>query len=258
MADTKFDLKDENFIMAFAIEDYTTKAPRDDPRFIKWNARYIVYTQGEITEERLVNLEPCTDQDFLRFNPIDSRSEDRVEQFKKEGGLFCLDWAKENFKLFGSPSDANHSVIDVSVVPCGLSDTVLGGTDLNIRDDCNWDRDAAIEYIGDFNIVSYYNIGRFKSNEYDSEPVERTSFIQKLRPDQHTPNWYKTFVHGTEVSDESALIQWGQQSEYDFYEINFSSMLTSSYSNWPEQGVKYEVPDGRYKFSSLALYLDQD
>ena len=258
MAGITFDISEENFIMAFAIEDYTTSQPRIDPRFVKWNARYIVYTDNEITEEKLVTLVPCTEIDFARFNPVEIRSQDSVKKYKEEGGMFCLDWDKENFKLFGTPSDANHSVIDISVVPCGLSDTVLGGTDSNIRDDCNWDRAAAIEYIGDFNLVCYFNKGRFISNEYQDEPVERRSYIHKIRPDQNRPNWYKTFVHSTEVLDDSAFIQWGQQDDITFYDVNFQGMLISSYSDWPEKGVKYEAPAGRYKFSSLALYLDQD
>ena len=107
-----------------------------------------------------------------------------VQKYKNSGGLFCIDWEKANFKLFGSKSDSNHSVIDFVAAPCGLSETVLGGKQNNIRDDCNWNKEAAIEYIGDFNIVMYYNLGRFQPEIVGGdEPIVRSSVIFKTRSD---------------------------------------------------------------------------
>ena len=89
--------------------------------------------------------------------PPDNRSKNRAETFRVQGGLFCLDWDKANFKLFGASSDAEHSVIDVVAMPCNARATVFNATEDGILEDCNRDRSAAIDYLGDINIVSYYN-----------------------------------------------------------------------------------------------------
>ena len=93
---------------------------------------------------------------------------------------------------------------------------------------------------------------------FGTEPIIRNSYIHKIRVDQNRPNWFKTYIHTTGVADESHLVQWGQQDEYSFYDIIFTPMLPSTYKNWPIEGVTYSAPDGRYKFSSIALYLSQD
>lgn len=130
---------EEGFAMAIGLEDYTTKEAKNDPTIIKWIARYLRYEDSQIIENRVEPLHTCTDDDFKLFTPPEDRSMSRLEQLKGKGGLFCIDWEAVGFKLYGSPSDAVHSVIDVVAVPCGMRETVLGASQDNIRDDCNWD-----------------------------------------------------------------------------------------------------------------------
>ena len=107
-----------------------------------------------------------------------------MESYKKLGGLFCIDWDKAGFKLFGSKSDANHSVVDFVAAPCGLSETVLGGKQNYIREDCNWSKTAALDYVSDFNVVMYYNLGRFQPDIVGgAEPIMRSSVVFKTRAD---------------------------------------------------------------------------
>ena len=80
-------------------------------------------------------------------------------------------------------SDANHSVIDVIATPCGAGEKILGAENDNIRDDCNWDREVAIDYINDFNVVTYYNTGRFSPKIFGSLPMEKKSKVHQMRAD---------------------------------------------------------------------------
>ena len=163
--------------MAFALEEYTTKETKGDPRFVKWIATYIEYEDNKAVETRSEFLHPCTDEEFLKFNPPDSRSVSRAKFYKENGGLFCLDWKQAGFKLWGASSDSDHTVIDVVALPCNVKATIFNATEDRIPEDCNWDRDAAINYIGDINIVAYYNQGRFMPNEFDESPVLSYSVV---------------------------------------------------------------------------------
>ena len=42
-------------------------------------------------------------------------------------------------------------------IPCGMRGGVNNATEDRVLDDCNWDRDKAIDYLGDINVVVYYN-----------------------------------------------------------------------------------------------------
>ena len=61
-----FEPMNEGFTMAFGLEEYTTKEPKNDPTFVKWLAIYLVYDQGEIIEKRVEKLHPCDTKDFTK------------------------------------------------------------------------------------------------------------------------------------------------------------------------------------------------
>ena len=68
---SKFNTSDDGFMMAFAID--SDNGLKQDPRFIKWVARYIQIIDGE-TVVRNILLQPCTEEDMQKFNPPDSNS----------------------------------------------------------------------------------------------------------------------------------------------------------------------------------------
>ena len=43
LSDYELDPTDNKFVLAFDLEEYTSKEPKDDPRFVKWVATYLVY-----------------------------------------------------------------------------------------------------------------------------------------------------------------------------------------------------------------------
>ena len=64
---------DNNFMVAFSVEDYLTYEFKNDPRYVKWFARYLRVIDG-VSTVREVPMHPCTDEDYGKFFPVDDRS----------------------------------------------------------------------------------------------------------------------------------------------------------------------------------------
>ena len=75
-----------------------------------------------------------------------------------------------------------------------------------------------------------------------------------MRADKNVSNWFPTHIRKNKLEDESNYFQWGQTEEHEFLDTYFESALPSMYNVWPTP----KEPDGRYKFSSIALYFGQD
>ena len=53
-------------------------------------------------------MHPCTKKDFDKFYPIEKRSANIFESYKKDGGLYCIDWQDKDLELFGSNKVDEH------------------------------------------------------------------------------------------------------------------------------------------------------
>ena len=69
----------------------------------------------------------------------------------------CIDWKRDNVLLGGTTGSAKYRYLDISMVPCGMRETNMGGTEDRIPEDCNYDRKALIEYLGSIQMKIYYN-----------------------------------------------------------------------------------------------------
>ena len=80
-----------------------------------------------------------------------------MEHLKSKNGLMCLDWTNQAGSLQGSESGAAWRVLDVMVVPCNVKLTGYGAEDDRIPEDCNQDKQTAIDWLQSYNMVTYYN-----------------------------------------------------------------------------------------------------
>ena len=97
----------------------------------------------------------CTEEDFAKFHPPRKSSEKRIENLEKSSGLYCINFQDIETDLYSSwIYSENYSAIDILAVPCG---TVFDGDDTPIRDDCEWNRTAALEYLGTVKLVVIFN-----------------------------------------------------------------------------------------------------
>ena len=54
-----------------------------------------------------------------------------------------------------------------------MRETQIGGTEDRIPADCNFDKKAAIDYLGELSVIVYYNNARFQQNEFGEWKIER-------------------------------------------------------------------------------------
>mmetsp|Transcript_15874 Transcript_15874/g.19999 ORF Transcript_15874/g.19999 Transcript_15874/m.19999 type:complete len:157 (-) Transcript_15874:1317-1787(-) len=119
--DERFNSKDEDFMMAFALEDFFTSESLSDPRYVKWFAHYSIIVGGE-WRSRELPIYPCKEEDYEKFYPIDERSASRLSRFKSEPDqqLQCIDWDNSDIDLYGVESTGNVGVVDVIALPCNV------------------------------------------------------------------------------------------------------------------------------------------
>lgn len=99
-----------------------------------------------------MKLRPCSEEDLKLFYPPESRSISTVETYKNTGGLQCIDWDTTDIKLYGDfyGNDDRWSLLDINAVPCSMNEISIGAEEANIRDDCIYDKQTALDYIGTF------------------------------------------------------------------------------------------------------------
>ena len=200
--DNGFDLENEGFMIAFGIDTYS-EGSKNDERFVKWVARNKIKTA---TGERFTHYIPirnCTVADYAKFyEPIRS-SASKVSDFKKNGGLYCLDLKDLDVSIYGSwLFDGQFSSLDLSAVPCG---TQMEGDPTPIREDCEWDYDAAMDYLKTFNLVVLYNMGSFNQDQYGKNKIETNSMLHKVQIDPTRTNWVGSDVEKYSLFDEVSL-----------------------------------------------------
>ena len=66
-AETRVNLNEENFRIAFNVRNQFDLKVRDDPRFLKWYVR-LTRNNGEVV--RNIPYFPCTESDYSQFYPI--------------------------------------------------------------------------------------------------------------------------------------------------------------------------------------------
>lgn len=57
-----------------------------------------------------------------------------------------------------------------------------------------------------------------------------------------SPKYVPAMIQKNLLNDETAYLQWGQQSQLNFTVMNFETPLTSSIKNWPTK----DEPDNNY------------
>ena len=82
-------------------------------------------------------MHQCTEKDMARFHQPSRSSRGLVDKYKKLNGFMCLDWSK--IEMQATPYKKNFKAMDIMLVPCGMRETLLGGTEDRIPEDCNYD-----------------------------------------------------------------------------------------------------------------------
>ena len=73
----------------------------------------------------------------------------------------CFDWSGEGVELLNYETDPNYTFLDIMYLPCHEPLTKHGGAEDRIPDDCNFNRQDLMNYLGPLKIVVYHNQGAF-------------------------------------------------------------------------------------------------
>lgn len=167
----------------------------------------------------------------------------------------CVDWDSLNIDLHGTETDADHTHIDLMFLPCNHRLTKLGALDDRIDDECVPILEEQIKYLGELDLILYYNQEFFAQTEFGDASIERVSVLENFQLDQFRPNWLQSVVSRNLLADETAYIQYGESVDgyYSNYQVD-RGPRPSSWSNFPTP----EKPFNKYKFNSVKIYFNQD
>ena len=106
-------------------------------------------------------MHPCTDEEFARFYEPEVKSRKKVKRIQEQSGFYCVNWEEIDFELQGYWQSGQEYVgLDIVAAPCGHSYQIYNGTQIEPRDDCNYDQQAAANYLGTgFQFQILYNAG---------------------------------------------------------------------------------------------------
>ena len=166
----------------------------------------------------------CNTYQLEKFNPPDYSSKDKIEKYKKDGGLFCFDLPPEASEIFGYwQAGSNYAALDIIAAPCGHQYELEDGTMSKVREDCNWDQQAAIDYFGTIGFLVYYNEGVFKQDDFGQHRVSKQSYLKNISTDPGKPMYIPSFIDKYLLEDEISLLQYGQTEEIDFESIRLEA-----------------------------------
>ena len=118
--DFQYDLVENDFKIAFAIQGFQTKDLKDDPRYVKWIFR-IYGKKDEVEYEEILPYHKCTESDYAQFYPINKDQKRVLDTVKSnpENGFLCVDFDETNHQvIFGREEDADYQRLEAILAPC--------------------------------------------------------------------------------------------------------------------------------------------
>ena len=115
-------------------------------------------------------------------------------------------------------------------MPCHMKETLIGGTEDIIREDCVRDPEAVYEYVHNMATVVWFNYGVFKHNEFTREErISKRSSLLKYKTGERDSIWRDATVHVNKLQDETGLFKG--KDEVDFMNFKFGDALKPSSFN---------------------------
>ena len=117
-ASFEYSLHDNNFLLAFGVQNYLEKISLDSPDYIMWEPQLVTIIDGvEISSP--LDFHKCDEEDFALFNPVAKKSEKELKRLKNNNVLYCFNQEHFNeIKLFGEDEKDDHSRIVINMLPC--------------------------------------------------------------------------------------------------------------------------------------------
>ena len=85
----------------------------------------------------------------------------------------------------------------------------MGAPEDRIPEDCVWNRDELIKYLGPIRMLIYKNVSRFQLDQFGDGRVQKESMISNVQVDEYRPSWINTKIRSNLLADESQFMQFG-------------------------------------------------
>jgi len=133
---TRLNLNEINFKMAFSVEGYLDNQVRDDPRYVKYIVR-IYGKKNDVEYQELIPFHKCTKDDWDHFLDPAKGIEDQILALRKnpKRNMYCID-EFENFTIYGNEKNTEYQRVEVVLVPCNYLNTQFGYTGDSIDPEC--------------------------------------------------------------------------------------------------------------------------
>ena len=118
--------------------------------------------------------------------------------------MYCVDFTSTDINIHSSYVYSNdYSAFDIIAVPCG---TQLEGDVNPMRDDCEWNKRAVMNYLKSFRLNVIFNVGVFLPNEFGEDRIQKRSVLTKVYVDPKTSNWVGAYIQRATLNDEISLL----------------------------------------------------
>ena len=239
--------------MAVTTEHWSL-GPKMDPKYIQWVGSYNVQTNG-VYEEIYFPLHPCTESDYNKFYPPSDTAAGLVNKKREDNLFYCTpDLSAAGIEdLYGIWSrDSSYAAIEFHVWPCATKWTSIDGVEYGGHDDCIWDRQAVLDYLGETQkIMIYHNEAQFKQEGFGEDRIEFRSSLSSVffgtEAAQFTQAWLRKYT----LVDEIEYFQLGQSEDDTFVKPFFESSQNSAVATWPTKENPYSI----YKINGLWIEL---
>ena len=90
--ETRLDLNEINFRMAFSVEGFLDREIKDDHRYVKYIVR-IFGKRNNVEYQEMIPFHKCTDDDWDKFHEPAKGQEDQISPIKTnpKRGMYCTD-----------------------------------------------------------------------------------------------------------------------------------------------------------------------
>ena len=90
----------------------------------------------------------CTDKDYESFYEPTAEAANRLQKIRKNGGMMCIDWEKDDPFVSGYETNPDYKTIDIMFLSCTVDSRKFGATESGIPENCNYEKDELFEYLG--------------------------------------------------------------------------------------------------------------
>ena len=111
-----FNLREERFQLAFAVENYLDRTGRNDPDYVDWIVQMHNYVDG-VESETPLKFHKCETEDYALFYEPISSVKNSFARLKERGNLFCLDRDQEVI-VSGQDDASEHRRLEIIMQPC--------------------------------------------------------------------------------------------------------------------------------------------